>query len=77
MWATLHAFEHNDLGEMTLIPAPKYGRTLLGHGRDRELLTDSQKELPFHCFTEIPHMSEPNVPISNYGAGLAEKVTTV
>ena len=46
-------------------------------GAIRELLTDSQKELPFHCFTEIPHMSEPNVPISNYGAGLAEKVTTV
>ncbi len=29
MWATLHAFEHNNLGGMTLIPAPKYGQTLL------------------------------------------------
>ena len=33
MWATLHAFEHNNLDRMTLIPAPKYGRTLLEHGR--------------------------------------------
>jgi hypothetical protein len=77
MWATLHTFEYNNLGGMTLIPAPKYGRALLGHGRDRELLTDSQKELPFHCFTEIPYMSAPNVQISNYGAGFAESVTTV
>ena len=29
MWATLHAREHNDLDGMTLIPAPKYGQTLL------------------------------------------------
>jgi hypothetical protein len=29
MWATLHAFEHNNLGGMTLIPAPKYGQALL------------------------------------------------
>jgi hypothetical protein len=29
MWATLHAFEHNNLDGMTLIPAPKYGQTLL------------------------------------------------
>jgi len=29
MWATLHAFEHNNLEGMTLIPAPKYGHTLL------------------------------------------------
>ena len=29
MWATLHTFEHNNLGGMTLIPAPKYGQTLL------------------------------------------------
>jgi hypothetical protein len=29
MWATLHAFEHNNLDRMTLIPAPKYGQTLL------------------------------------------------
>ena len=29
MWATLHAFEHNNLDGMTLIPAPKYGLTLL------------------------------------------------
>src|SRR5208282_1126243 len=28
-WATLHTFEHNNLGGMTLIPAPKYGQTLL------------------------------------------------
>jgi hypothetical protein len=29
MWATPHAFEHNNLVGMTLIPAPKYGQTLL------------------------------------------------
>ena len=29
MWATLHPFEHNNLDGMTLIPAPKYGHTLL------------------------------------------------
>jgi len=29
MWATLHAFEHNNLDGLTLIPAPKYGQTLL------------------------------------------------
>ncbi|HZW92284.1 MAG TPA: hypothetical protein VFF64_04865 [Candidatus Eremiobacteraceae bacterium] len=29
MWATLHAFEHNNLDGMTLIAAPKYGQTLL------------------------------------------------
>jgi hypothetical protein len=29
MWATLHAFEHNNLDEMALIPTPKYGQTLL------------------------------------------------
>jgi len=29
MRATLHAFEHNNLDRMTLIPAPKYGHTLL------------------------------------------------
>lgn len=29
MWATLHAFEHNNLDGMTLILAPKYGQTLL------------------------------------------------
>jgi len=29
MCATLHAFEHNNLDRMTLIPAPKYGQTLL------------------------------------------------
>jgi len=28
-------------------------------------------------FTEIPHMSAPNMPISHYGAGIAERVTTV
>ena len=34
MWAILHAFEHNNLDGMTLISAPKYGRTLLGRGRE-------------------------------------------
>ena len=29
MWATLHTFEHNNLEGMRLIPAPKYGQTLL------------------------------------------------
>jgi hypothetical protein len=29
MWATLRAFEHNHLDRMTLIPAPKYGHSLL------------------------------------------------
>jgi len=29
LWAALHAFEHNNLDGMTLIPAPKYGHTLL------------------------------------------------
>ncbi len=29
MWATLHAFEHNNSDEKSLIPAPKYGQTLL------------------------------------------------
>ena len=29
MWATLRPFEHNNLDGMTLIPAPKYGQTLL------------------------------------------------
>jgi hypothetical protein len=29
MWATVRAFEHNNLDRMTLIPAPKYGHTLL------------------------------------------------
>jgi len=28
MGANLHAFEHNNLDEMTLFPAPKYGHTL-------------------------------------------------
>ena len=37
MWATLHAFEHNNLDGMTLIPAPKYGQTLLGHGRETSI----------------------------------------
>jgi len=29
MWATLHAFTHNNLDGMTLTPAPKYGHSLL------------------------------------------------
>jgi hypothetical protein len=29
MWATLHAFEHNNLDRMTQTRAPKYGHTLL------------------------------------------------
>ena len=53
IWATLHAFEHNNLGGMTLIPAPRYGQTLL------------------------PIWAAAHVPISNYGGGLAERVTTV
>ena len=53
MWATLHALEHNNLDGMTLIPAPRYGQTLL------------------------PIWAAPNMPISNYGGGLAERVTTV
>jgi len=28
MGANLHAFEHNNLDEMMLFPAPKYGHTL-------------------------------------------------
>ncbi len=69
MWATLHAFEHNNLDGTTLIPAPKYGHTLLrSWARSRVI-----------CVTDdvSPTMSAPNVPISNYGAGLAERVTTV
>ena len=53
MWATLHAFEHNNLDGMTLIPAPRYGQTLL------------------------PMWAAANVPISNYGSGLGDRVTTV
>ena len=41
MWATPHAFAHNNLNGTTLIPAPKYGQTYFNHGRDRALLTDS------------------------------------
>jgi hypothetical protein len=29
IWATLHAFAYNNLDGITLIPAPKYGQTLL------------------------------------------------
>ena len=35
MWATVHAFEHNNLDGMTLIPAPKYGRSCIDHGREK------------------------------------------
>ena len=31
MLATLHTFGHNNLDGMTLILAPKYGQSLLGH----------------------------------------------
>jgi hypothetical protein len=29
VWANLHAFEHNNLGRITLTPPPKYGQTLI------------------------------------------------
>ena len=63
MWATPHAFEHNNLDGTTLIPAPKYGHTLL-----RSWAFVSPR---------FPICLHQNVPISNYGAGLAERVTTV
>jgi hypothetical protein len=63
MWATLRTFEHNKLDGMTLIPAPKYGQTLL-----------PTWAFAFHW---VPRMSAPNMPISNYCTGFAERVTTV
>ena len=41
---------------------------------DGEVLTEVTMNFRF---TEIPRLSAPNVAISNYGAGLAERVTTV
>ena len=46
MWATLHAFEHNNLDGITLIPAPKCGQTRFDHGRRRKNI--DQRSPRFH-----------------------------
>ena len=63
MWATLHAFEHNNLDGMTLIPAPKYGQTLL-------------RSWAF-AFTDIPNGLRQMCQFQTRAVGLAERVTTV
>jgi hypothetical protein len=49
-WAILHAFERNNLDGMTLIPAPKYGQTLLRSW--------ARKHLSDHVVEEAPEYSE-------------------
>jgi hypothetical protein len=37
MWATPHAFAHNNLDGMLLIPRPNMGRHCFGHGRETSI----------------------------------------
>jgi len=46
MWATLHAFEHNNLDGMTLIPAPKYVQALLRSWARKHLSDHVVEEAP-------------------------------
>ncbi len=43
MWAILHAFEHNNLDGMTLISAPKYGRTARSWARKLHQRSSAEK----------------------------------
>jgi len=55
MWATLHAFEHNNLDGMALIPAPKYGQTLLRSWARKHHQRPAVEECPEYSGL---HMSE-------------------
>jgi hypothetical protein len=65
MWATLHAFEHNNLDRMTQTRAPKYGHTLL-RSRARKTsisyyVVEEQRQNPVGFMFEPDGLSEPSI----------------